>query len=103
MLFRSAADPPDHTRLRPLVNKAFSKRMLDTQRAEIVAIVDELINEAAELEEFDFIDSIASPLPGNIVGQMMGVETSMRANCRGWSERKRVVWGASREGARRGR
>jgi cytochrome P450 len=80
-----ACDPPDHTRLRTLVNKAFSRRMLESQRVEITAIVDGLIADAAELGEFEFIDAIASPLPVQIVGQIMGIETSMRATFRRWS------------------
>lgn len=80
-----ACDPPDHTRLRTLVNKAFSRRMLESQRVEITAIVDRLIDDAAALGEFEFIDAIASPLPVQIVGQIMGIETSMRATFRRWS------------------
>ena len=80
-----ACDPPDHTRLRTLVNKAFSRRMLESQRVEITAIVDRLIDDAAELGEFEFIEAIASPLPVQIVGQIMGIETSMRATFRRWS------------------
>ena len=80
-----ACDPPDHTRLRTLVNKAFSRRMLDTQRPEIIAIVDDLLDVAADLGEFDFVEQIASPLPVQIVGQIMGIETSMRATFRRWS------------------
>lgn len=80
-----ACDPPDHTRLRTLVNKAFSRRILDTQRPEITSIVTELLDEAADLKEFDFVDIIASPLPVRIVGQIMGIETSMRATFRRWS------------------
>ena len=77
-----ASDPPDHTRLRTLVNKSFSKRMLDTQRPEIISIVDNLLDEAAEQGEFEFVDAIASPLPVQIVGHIMGIETSMRATFR---------------------
>jgi len=80
-----ASDPPDHTRLRTFVNKAFSRRMLETQRPEITRIVDDLVEHAAALEEFEFIEEIASPLPVQIVGQIMGIETSMRATFRRWS------------------
>ncbi|MFT4585264.1 MAG: cytochrome P450 [Gammaproteobacteria bacterium] len=80
-----ACDPPDHTRLRTLVNKAFSRRMLETQRPEITRIVSGLIEEAASLGEFEFIDTLASPLPVQIVGQIMGIETSMRTTFRRWS------------------
>lgn len=80
-----ACDPPDHTRLRTLVNKAFSRRMLESQRAEINSIVTDLIEHAAAHDEFEFIDSVASPLPVQIVGQIMGIETSMRTTFRRWS------------------
>ncbi|MDF1693132.1 MAG: cytochrome P450 [Zhongshania sp.] len=80
-----ASDPPDHTRLRNLVNKAFSKRMLDSKRTEIVAIVKQLLDEASENEEFDVIEEFSSPLPVHIIGQIMGIETEMRADFRRWS------------------
>jgi cytochrome P450 len=80
-----ACDPPDHTRLRTLVNKAFSRRMLESKRGEIAIIVGELIEQAAASNEFEFVDAIASPLPVQIVGQIMGIETSMRATFRRWS------------------
>ncbi len=80
-----ACDPPDHTRLRTLVNKAFSRRMLESKRGEIATIVSELIEQAAAFDEFEFVDAIASPLPVQIVGQIMGIETSMRATFRRWS------------------
>lgn len=80
-----AADPPDHTRLRTLVNKAFSRRMLEAQRDEIVAIVEQLLQTLDGRDEIDFVEEFASPLPVNIIGQILGIETSMRSTFRRWS------------------
>lgn len=80
-----AADPPDHTRLRTLVNKAFSRRMLEAQRTEIIAIVEQLLQTLDGRDEIDFVEEFSSPLPVNIIGQILGIETTMRGTFRRWS------------------
>ncbi len=80
-----ASDPPDHTRLRTLVNKAFSRRALtemdDAIRATITGLIDRLEGQTC----FDFIEGFSSPLPVSVVGDILGVETSMHADFRRWS------------------
>ena len=80
-----ASDPPDHTRLRTLVNKAFSRRALDAQRDKIEKIVADLIAAISAGVEFEFIAAVASPLPVHIIGQIMGIETELDTTFRRWS------------------
>ncbi|HBZ71100.1 MAG TPA: cytochrome P450, partial [Deltaproteobacteria bacterium] len=60
MLFR---DPPDHTRLRGLVNKAFTPRVVERLRPRIEAVVEELLEDHAAEGEIDLITDLATPLP----------------------------------------
>ncbi len=80
-----ASDPPDHTRLRTLVNKAFSRRYVQELRGEIDATIQQLLNALGDREEFDFIAEFAAPLPVTVVGNILGVEPSMHAAFRRWS------------------
>jgi cytochrome P450 len=80
-----SSDPPDHLRLRTLVNKAFSRRYVQDLRDEIAATVVQLLEGLADREEFDFIAEFAAPLPVTVVGNILGVEPSMHASFRRWS------------------
>lgn len=82
MLF---TDPPDHTRLRGLVNKAFTPRRVDQLRPRMQAIVDELLDEVAGAGSMDIIDQIAYPLPVIMIAELLGVPASDRDLLREWS------------------
>ncbi|MFC5822971.1 cytochrome P450 [Nonomuraea insulae] len=77
-------DPPDHTRLRALVSRAFTPRMLERLRARIEAITAELI--AALPEETDLVSGLAYPLPVMVISEMLGVPPEDHDRFRGWSE-----------------
>lgn len=70
MLF---SDPPGHTRLRGLVNKAFTPRVVDAMRERIAAIVDDVLRPLDAHAEFDVIDTIAYPLPVLVILDLLGV------------------------------
>jgi cytochrome P450 len=70
MLFMN---PPDHTRLRGLVSKAFTPRTVERLRPEIVTLVDDLLDELPEGEPVDVISALAFPLPVAVIGRMLGV------------------------------
>ena len=82
MLFR---DPPTHTRLRTLVHKAFTPRMIEQLRAHIQSITDELLDAALAKGEMDIVADLAVPLPVMVIAEMLGVPQSDRALFRGWS------------------
>ena len=79
MLF---TDPPEHTRLRGLVNRAFTPRRVESLRPAVEAMVDELLDEMAERGEVDVMDVLAFPLPVAVIGELVGVPAADRAQFR---------------------
>jgi cytochrome P450 len=82
MLFR---DPPDHTRLRGLVSKAFTPRTIEVMREHIQEIVDRLLDRALARGGMDVIEDLAYPLPVTVICEMLGVPVDDHASIRGWS------------------
>lgn len=66
-------DPPDHTRLRKLVSKAFSPRVVKALEPDITTMVDDLLDKASEAGEFDAIEQLAHPLPVAVICRLLGV------------------------------
>ncbi|MFN2499614.1 MAG: cytochrome P450 [Pyrinomonadaceae bacterium] len=79
-------DPPDHTRLRGLVNKAFTPGMVGTMRARIHEIVDQILKKATAQGSFDIIADLAVPLPGIVIAEMLGVPASDLRQFKQWSD-----------------
>jgi cytochrome P450 len=78
-------DPPDHTRVRKLVNKAFTPKRVAALRAHIEAIVRELVAEARAKGEFDLIHDLAEPLPAIVIAELLGVPPGDHRQFREWS------------------
>jgi cytochrome P450 len=78
-------DPPDHTRLRGLVNKAFTPRVVEELRPKIEALVHELIDAAAARGSLEVIEDLAYPLPVTVICQMLGVPAEDHEQFRAWS------------------
>lgn len=66
-------NPPDHTRLRGLVSKAFTPRTVERLRPEITALVDGFLDGIAPGEVTDVMSALAFPLPANVISLMLGV------------------------------
>ncbi len=66
-------DPPDHTRLRKLVSKAFSPKVVKAIAPDITALVDGLLDQVAEKGEFEVIADLAYPLPVAVICRLLGV------------------------------
>ena len=66
-------DPPDHTRMRKLINLAFTPRMLRNMVPRIEKIVEQLLEEASLTHECDFIDVFCLPLPAMVICDMLGI------------------------------
>ena len=73
MLFMN---PPDHTRVRGLVSRAFTPRRVEQLRGEVVAMTDRLLDELGG--EGDFVDALAFPLPANVISALVGVPEADR-------------------------
>ena len=78
-------DPPDHTRLRNLVSKAFTARRVAGLRPRIRELAGRLVNGALEAGEFDLIETIAYPLPLTVVCELVGVPAEAHRSVREWA------------------
>ena len=78
-------DPPDHTRLRGLTNKAFTPRVVGSMRDRIQTIVDQLIDAVADQGRLDLIRDFAYPLPTTIIAEMFGFPVEDRDQFKAWS------------------
>ena len=82
-------DPPDHTRLRRLVSKAFTPRVIATLEPRISEVTDELLT-AAQVgggRELELVSQVAYPLPVRIICEMLGVPAGDHARFASWSAR----------------
>ncbi|HEX4206777.1 MAG TPA: cytochrome P450 [Ktedonobacteraceae bacterium] len=80
-----SSDPPDHTRLRGLVSKAFTPRMIEQWRPRIQEITDALLDAVQEHGEMDLISDFAFPLPMTVISEMLGIPDADRQQFRTWS------------------
>jgi cytochrome P450 len=78
-------DPPDHERLRSLVSKAFTPRLIERMRPRVQAIADSLLDAVQDRGEMDLIDDYAFPLPITVIAELLGVPAEDRNRFREWS------------------
>ncbi|TIM99853.1 MAG: cytochrome P450, partial [Mesorhizobium sp.] len=79
-------EPPVHTRLRTLVNRAFVSRQVERLRPRVEALANELIDRF-ETGQVDLLPAFASPLPITIIAEMLGVPVEMGPQLLDWSHR----------------
>ncbi|MCM6776400.1 cytochrome P450 [Nocardia sp. CDC159] len=80
------SDPPDHTRLRKLVNKAFTPRRVAALRPRIEQITAGLLDEMARHEVVDLLAEFATPLPVTVICELLGVPFADRAEFQAWTK-----------------
>jgi cytochrome P450 len=80
-------DPPDHTRIRRLAQKAFTPRRVETLIPRVQALVDGLLDDATRSADgqLDVITDLAFPLPFEVISEMLGMPEGDRDELRGWS------------------
>lgn len=78
-------DPPEHGRLRTMMNRAFSPAVVRRLDASIEDIVQILLQRLAGKSEFDFIADFANPLPATVIMDLLGVARSDMESLREWS------------------
>ncbi|MFG2296180.1 cytochrome P450 [Streptomyces sp. NPDC048603] len=81
------SDPPDHTRLRRLVSKAFTARRVAGMRPRIQAVTDRLLDEAAPAGRADLVADFALPLPVTVISELLGVPLDDRLDFQRWTDR----------------
>ncbi len=79
-------DPPDHTRLRRLVSKAFTPRVVDRLGSLVESLTAELLDAAAGRETLELVGDLAYPLPVTVISRMLGVPEQDHVRFAGWSE-----------------
>ena len=85
-------DPPDHTRLRALVSKAFTPRAVAALEARIRAIAAALLDAVDDAGAFDLMAALAQPLPIVVIAEMLGVPAEDRDRFKRWSvQRARLL------------
>ncbi len=92
----SYSDPPYHTRLRGLANKAFTPRAVEQIRPHIQHILDELLDAVQTAGRMDMIRDLAQPLPLIVIAEMLGLPTQDRMRLKQWSDDQFAVLGVVR-------
>jgi cytochrome P450 len=87
------ADPPRHTRLRLLVNKAFTPRTVEGLAPFVRSFVDETLGKAQARGRMDVMADLAFPLPATVIAEMLGVPPEDRDRFKRWSDESTAVVG----------
>jgi cytochrome P450 len=78
--FLAYTDPPQHTRLRGLVAKAFTPQVVEAMRGHVEAVVNGLLDGVAGQGRMDVIRDLADPLPSLVIGEVLGISSDERAH-----------------------
>ncbi|MCW5803555.1 MAG: cytochrome P450 [Deltaproteobacteria bacterium] len=79
-------DDPEHHRLRVLLSKAFTPKVMDAMRPKILEITHELLDAVCRGGEFEFISQLAHPLPVRVIADLFGIPNSERDRFAAWSK-----------------
>ncbi len=79
-------DPPDHTRLRRIVARVFSPRVIDDLRPYVQQVIDDLIDDFAGAGDADLVTQFGDFIPVTVICELLGVPHSDHEQCRSWSE-----------------
>ena len=82
-----ARDAPDHTRLRTLVNKAFTPRLIERLRGRIESLSNELLDATVAGGGIDLVRGYALPLPITVIAELLGIPAQDRLRFHAWSRR----------------
>ncbi|MFZ8900851.1 MAG: cytochrome P450 [Ilumatobacteraceae bacterium] len=79
-------DPPDHTRLRRLVSKAFTPSAIERLRPRVQQLVDDVLDRAASQGGFELVDELAFPIPFQVISDLLDMPTNRADELRDWSQ-----------------
>lgn len=77
-----AVNPPEHTRYRALVSKAFTPRAVERLRPRVQAITDDLLHAAEAAGTVDLVEALAGPLPVAVISEVLGIDAASRGEFR---------------------
>lgn len=89
------SDPPRHTKLRALVNKAFTPQAVARLEPRIRAIADAFLDAVAPRGEMDLVNDFSSPLPVTVIAELVGVAPEDRARFKAWADIQMTVLNAA--------
>jgi cytochrome P450 len=90
-------DPPDHTRIRSLVNRSFLPRILELIRPRVAAVANALLDRAPLSEPFDVVEHYAFQLPIIVICELLGVDPQDRFRLKQWGDCFAAFLGVSGE------
>ncbi len=79
-------DPPEHTRLRSLVSKAFTPRIVQRLEGRMAEIAGSLVDEALEKRDVDLVEALSYPLPVTAIAEIIGIPAEHREQFKRWSD-----------------
>ena len=90
--------PEDHRRLRKLLNKGFTPKLVQALQPRIQTIADELIDQFVDADQVDLMDAFAYPLPALVIAEMLGLPAGDRHLFRSWSKKMFAFFNVRRTG-----
>jgi pimeloyl-[acyl-carrier protein] synthase len=81
-----SSDPPVHTRIRGLVSRAFTNRVVESLRPKVQSMVDDLLDRVVDAGHADVVRCLALPLPATVIAEMLGVPSDDQARFVEWSD-----------------
>jgi cytochrome P450 len=88
-------DPPDHTRLRSLVNKAFTPRIVRQLEPRLREVAHQLLDAALDQREVDLVQALTYPLPVTAIAEIIGIPAADRAQFKAWSDQAVATLGTA--------
>jgi cytochrome P450 len=79
-------DPPEHTRLRTIVNRAFTPRRIESWRPMVERVARQCIEEISRRERFDAIADVAALVPVRVVAEILGIDADRHADFKRWAD-----------------
>src|SRR5512132_4375554 len=79
-------DPPDHTRLRGLVTKAFTPRVVENMRGLVQDLVNNMLAAVKDQGRMDIMTDLANPLPATVIAELLGVPGTDQRKFKAWSD-----------------
>lgn len=79
-------DPPEHSRIRKLLNKEFTPHMIQRMRPRIERVVNSLLDDARGKSEMEFMTEFANPLPVRVIAEMLGIPSADQREFQIWSD-----------------
>jgi cytochrome P450 len=89
-------DPPDHTRIRSLVNKAFTPRLVEYLRPKIQELVNGMLDKAQAAGRMDVVHDLSNLLPVAVIGDMLGIPREDSQKLTGWSNAFATFFGTAK-------